>query len=288
MPGPRQPIKRRQTQTPMKPRRNYARKRNSRLKAVKQIRLRTETKSRTHAEMSIGSEAGQPTTIADPTTYFELQNDDAFTYIPPLSFLSMTQGTREEMMIGNSVYSKYCKMKISLLYPNGADMSVVPSNQYLVHGWLKTPTNWSTFTTPVVNNANRNDLKLFVIQRLKAYFDERDDKLKFIPRANTGFKILGYRKITNDKNSQFSTENTSVGPKNLSVTWSINRKVQYEEGFPNIGARPTLGPNDQFLYPNQSWLPFVVVYNPQFASMGDAPKNRIKIAYNDCHWFTDS
>ena len=179
-------------------------------------------------------------------------------------------------------------MKISLLYPYGADMATVPCNQYLVHGWLKTPTNWSTFTTPVFNNANRNDLKLYVIQRLKAYFDERDDKLKFIPKTNTGFKILGYRKIYNDKNSQFSTENSSVGPKTLSCTWAINRKVQYEEGFPNIGARPTLGPNDQFLYPNQSWLPFVVVYNPQFASMGDQAKNRIKIAYNDCHWFTDS
>ena len=36
---------------------------------MKQIRLRTETKSRTHAEMSIGSEVGQPTTIDDPTEY---------------------------------------------------------------------------------------------------------------------------------------------------------------------------------------------------------------------------
>ena len=32
-------------------------------------------------------------------------NDDAFTMLPVLSFLSMTQGTREKQMIGNSVYS---------------------------------------------------------------------------------------------------------------------------------------------------------------------------------------
>ena len=138
----------------------------------------------------------------------------------------MTQGTREEMMVGNSVYSKFLKMKISLLYPHGADMIDVPCNQYLVHGWLKTPTNWSTFTTPVVNNANRTDLKLYTIQRLKAYFDERDDKLKFIPKANTGFKILGYRKITNDKNSHFSTVTNAVGPKSLSCTLRICRACQ--------------------------------------------------------------
>ena len=87
----------------------------------------------------------------------------------------MTQGTAEEQMIGNSVYSKYLKMKMSFIYPHGTDISIVPSNQYVVHGWLKTPTNWSTFTDPVVNNANRNDIKIYIIQRLKAYFDERED-----------------------------------------------------------------------------------------------------------------
>ena len=109
--------------------------------AVKQVRIRAETKSRTHAEMSIGSEAAQSTTIVDPTVYYNIQNDDAFTYIPPLSWMSMTQGTHEDQMIGTSVFSKYLKLKMSLIYPHGADMSAVPSNQYVVHGWLKTRSN---------------------------------------------------------------------------------------------------------------------------------------------------
>ena len=206
--------------------RNTARRTQPKARAVSSIRSRAETKSRTHAYryMAVGSEAGQVTTITDPTVYFDILNDDSFTFIPPLSVLSQTQGLGEGQMIGDSVYAKYLKMKLSLLYPYGPDhrltplvdclcpdQIVVPCNQYLVHGWVKTPPNWSTFTNPVVINANRNDIKTFIIQRLKAYFDEREDKLKFIPQANTGFKILGYRKILNDRNGQFSTEASTVG-----------------------------------------------------------------------------
>lgn len=256
-----------------------------------------ETKSRTHEEMSQGSQINlpDPSIISDPTAYGRILNDDAFTHLKLYSFTSMTQGLGEEQMIGNSVYSRFLKLKVSFIYPSGDDQFEVPCNQYLVHGWVKSPMNLTNLTTPVAGNCNRMDIQHYVQQRLQPFFDERADKLRFIPKSNTGIKILSYRKIKNDRNAQFSTENTSVGPVNMSCTWRINRKIAYEQGYPNpatYDSSSPLGPNDAFKYPNNSWLPFALIYNPQFASLpqGTNPGQStvIQVAYNDCHWFSDS
>lgn len=251
-----------------------------------------ETKSRTHAEMAENSATDPNIQIGNPLTYDVLLNDDAFTHFRLLSFNSMTQGLGEMQMVGASVYSRFLKLKCSFLYPNGDNQLDVPTNQYLVHGWIKAPMNLTDLTTPVVYNTNRQDIQNYIAQRVQPYFNDREDKLRFIPKSNTGIKILGYRKIKNNKNASFSTEGSSVGPINMSCTWRINRKIAYEQGYPNPAIVTGLGPNDDHRFPNNSWLPFALIYNPQFASLPQGsspdPKSVIRVAYNDCHWFSDS
>lgn len=251
-----------------------------------------ETKSRTHAEMAEGSSTDPNINIGNPLVYSMVKNDDAFTHLRLYSFTSMTRGLGEMQMIGSSVYSRFLKAKVSFLYPTGENQLTVPTNQYLVHGWVKAPMQLTDLTTPVVYNTNRQNIQDYVAQRTMPFFNEREDKLKFIPKSNTGIKILGYRKIKNNKNAEFSTEGAAVGPVNMSCTWRINRKISYEQGYPNPAIVTGLGPNDDFNFVNSSWLPFALIYNPQFGSLPQGqnpdPKTVIRVAYNDCHWFSDS
>lgn len=252
-----------------------------------------ETKVRILKDISDGSVVNP---IISGYTYSAIQNDDAFTHISMVPFLSQTQGLGENQMIGNSIYSRYLKCKLSFLYPSGVKQLATPCNQYIVHGWIKNGMGLTNFTAPTQGACVRSDVSQHIINRVKEYFNARTDRLEFIPKTDTGIKILGYRKIKNDKNSQFSTEGNNVGPINMSCTWTINRKIHYTQGMP-LSTTPGVGPNDSHMYPNaQQYLPFLVIFNPQFASMPQQSPpgtptpvtDTLAVSFNIAHWYSDS
>ena len=72
----------------------------------------------------------------------------------------------------------------------------------------------------------------------------------------------------------------------MSMTWSVNRKIHYTAG---VGLEST---NSQRMFPNESWLPFTVVYNPDFESFSanaTAPeRGNVRILSNNMTWYSDS
>ena len=136
--------------------------------------------------------------------------------------------------------------------------------------------NRTTRTVPTAAETNQININDHINQRLVDYFNEKTDKLRFIPASvHNDIKILGYRKVKPDRNSSIGVPNAlitsstagedpqqvgSVPNVNMSCTWSVNRKVHYEAG---VGLSST---NSQRMFPNTSWLPFTVVYNPDFES----------------------
>ena len=227
--------------------------------------------------------------------------DDAFTAFHPVSFLQMRQGLGDENMIGSSVYVKYIKQKIQFQFPL-LPAQQLPINVYLVHGWFKTPLNRTTRTTITAAETNQININDHINERLLDYFNEKVDKLRFIPKSdNNDIKILGYRKVKPNRNASIGVPNAlitnstadgepvqvgSVPNVNMSMTWSVNRKVHYTAG---AGLESM---SSQRMFPNESWLPFTVVYNPDFESFSAnaaAPeRGNIRILSNNMTWYSDS
>jgi len=269
------------------PRHNKSRRPTMNKKAfVRQRQGVVETKSRTHEEIS---SAGPPNQyhISDPTVFHAIPLTDACHFIHPESFLSLNQGFGEMDMLGQTLFAKALKMKINLKLPFGANAITTPFNLYLVHGTVQAP-NFTGSTTPQAPSCSRSDIRNHIENRVKDYFDERQDKLRFIPKTGVTVDIQGYKKILNDKNTSWLSESSSApSPYKKSVTWQLNKKVKYEQGFPAKGSPGPPLDHQVHFYPNYTRLPFCLIYMPQYATLAGANAS-IQCAYNDCFWFTDS
>lgn len=259
---------------------------------VRQRQGVVETKSRTHEEVShltAGGLADQ--VIVDPTNFVNLNSTKACTFLHPTSFLSFNQGLDEMDLIGLTAFVKAVKMKINLLLPHGANAIKVPFNMYLVHGTVQSLNH--TGNTPITApNTTRLNVRNHIEAKVEDYFNERADKLRFIPKTGVTVDIQGYKKILNDKNTAWLAEAEGSSPYKKSINWQMNKKVKYEKGYPQLSI-PHTKPYQEHLYPNYTRLPFCLIYCPQFASILQMNAqgtniNPIQVAYNDCTWFTDS
>ncbi|AXH79026.1 MAG: hypothetical protein [Circular genetic element sp.] len=268
-------------------------------RAKKNFRIRrapfVETKSRTTEDAVAG------TTLPNPlTTDHAIPRDDAFYHLDVQPFLAMSQGLGESDMIGNSVYSRYIKMKIEFTFPKNEYSLLNPYRLYVVHGWVKNTTGWtgSNQTLPYgmkANDATYQNVKEFIIGNLKDYFNEREDKLRFIPKHNPNLIIKGYSAVKANRNGALqmpqSSSVTDAGsavylgatPKvSKSVTWQVNRKVHYQAGTVQSGQT-------SFFYPNQSYLPFVVLFTPDWDGVQNMnPAYLPTVRFNAIHYYSDS
>lgn len=252
---------------------------------VRQRQGVVETKSRTHEEIQ-SSGSIHSNYIPDPTDFHNINFASACQFLHPTSFLSLNQGFGEMDMLGQTVFAKALKMKINIKMPYGQNAITTPFNMYLVHGTVQAP-NFTGNTTPQAPAATRADIQNHIIDRVTDYFNEREDKLRFIPKSGVTVNIMGYKKILNDKNTNWLSEAASApSPYKKSVTWQMNKKVKYEQGYPSSAA-PSVGYHEVHFYPNYTQLPFCLIYTPQYAQLL-SQQAAIDVAYNDCFWFTDS
>lgn len=247
-----------------------------------------ETKSRTHSDLV--HTYGDP--ITNPLDIQYIVNDDAFTDFPLTSYLSMDQGFLEEQMIGNSCFVKYLKAKFEFNMPQGKDTIDFPAEVYLIHGFVTAPSALTNSTVPQAQTLTRTGWSQLVHKIIIDYFDDDTDKLLFMPKIRTNIKILGKRKLRANRNNQvgeqpdLATDSGSIAPINMTCNWPMMKKIHYEQGQP---ATNGAGKHDQFMYPNSSWRPFVILYNPDYAKFAAKGATcQIQVRRNDATYFTDS
>jgi len=159
------------------------------------------------------------------------------------------------------------------------------------------PLNATSLTPTPVENVTYTDIFNHIRHYVKEYYNDRKDTLQFPEKRERHIKFLGYRKLKTDKNSELpvqgvsdvATTRGSLAPINMSCKWDIMRKVHYDKGAntPALGD-PATYPMADFNFPNQSWLPFTVLYNPQFASTPAGAGNLWQVAHNSQMWYSDS
>ena len=144
--------------------------------------------------------------------------------------------------------------------------------------------------------------------QVQQYFNDRLDKLRFIGKSTSNLKILGYRKLRIPKRSNLGMEpqvyesglddkiEGSLPIINMECSWRCMKKLQLTKGEDLTMPHP---PNtvSEFRYPNNSWIPFMLVYSPTFAQFrsqgagGIYPPGVepfISVRYNTKHYYSDS
>lgn len=270
-----------------------------------------ETKRRVNSIIMAlnASQAGVPSTVEGYKDYINgatIPNNDAYTLITLPSYYRNSHGFLEHNCLGDSIFSKYLKLKVQLRFPEGVKMIVNPVKLYLITGWVTAPPAFTTNTTPTEGDATQQHLRDHLTAQLKEYFDQREDFLRFREKTTSNVRILKWQSLKPNLNgaiaavpAQADTEVSgaikirtmgAVPAVNRSFTWKTMRKVHLSQGTALATGTDALDPDTQNLYPNNQWLPFALIYNPDFARMRDAldVDTTCTLAWNDIHYYTDS
>lgn len=219
--------------------------------------------------------------------------------------------------------------------PSGTGTYTVPNvmiqestKLYMICGWVT-----KSWGLPLVqmnadnkltaSTATQGNLLEYITSQLSPYFDDDEDKLQFRPKATTNIKVEKYVRVkpnlTTAIASQATPSNTWGVPGNPNYdevvipatgsipdvyrSWSTktNRKLQLTEGVKiTTPISPETFRDDENLYPNNSWVPFCILYNPDYETQAqhwlpdDANPGKLKqicainYRFNDAHYFTDS
>lgn len=227
----------------------------------------------------------------------------------PDSMMYHTHGFQDHQMVGRSVYQTLCAAKFLIKWPQPSmkigvnkygtadDLGGVVPNQpmsYKIYwGYVPMKLLLTGKTTPTAPNASAHYIETQINERVKDYFDERRDRISFIPKTTATLKIIGskvlkppWRTHTGRKPVSMISETTRIStidgnpvvydPNTLryakesipdtlvKIKWPINRKIHYEP-TQAIGDAPTTPPTTgiattpQVFYRNYDWQPFAVI-----------------------------
>lgn len=234
----------------------------------------------------------------------------------PLKLFSldaMQQGIDEEMMNGRAIFAKYLKMKIQLSFPESTNTPQDQPDMYIVHGWIKdSPSlngvNTIQGTTDPEQWSLQNDWD-WIRSELEPYFDEREDKLRYIPKQNSNLAIVDYHRIQPKQREGWGRPRTTIAelttePNQIrtvgtlmdyhrTLKWNMMKKVHYQQGnavtFTNS---PSVSRTNNFYINTNQWRPFACLYCPQLQDSITNPPltvaNLPKVAYNSILYYTDS
>lgn len=287
-----------------------------------------------------GDHTGGAVDPTQPLNWRALVADDAFTNIPLRSWTRISQGLGEDQCVGQNIFSKYLNFKMQLRFPDGKDVHVPlpggvpgtyevpnrmiqkPTKVYLICGWITSPLNYPLAASPspslpAQSDATQTALDAYITQQLKPFFDDSTDKLQFRPKSTTNIKIEKYVSLIPKQLKSIATQAQprhesymdpsgtapvyeaepfgSIPDVSRSHNWKTMRKTPLTRGQDTSFAVDSMN-----LYPNNSWVPFAVIYNPDYAEQAaasvldpDKPGQFSEVQmmyyrYNDAHYFTDS
>lgn len=203
---------------------------------------------------------------------------------------------------GKDIFIRYWKLKYKFDFPQGEDSIRSPMRVQLIHGFCTNPTQYTPYTTPKDSTVTAAEYTSHVLQQIEDSWNSPDDMLEFRVKNKSNIRILGKTWIRPDRTARIGLPQqyswaTSVpggelegGPPDVTgtLTWPMNRKMRFEY--------TSNGDGDSMNYNNQSWIPFVIIYSPDFDSVYNpddtegyvVPEDRrIQFAHNSCCWYQD-
>lgn len=262
----------------------------------------TETKVKSHEDV-----VAQFQGLTDRSVYRTYNGE--LSNMNPLSFIVWKQGLEHNECIGNSIFAKYLKQKISVRFPqpgfltgsNNKQMPFVPQRYEIVWGFVPAPLQYTGTSSPTVDTASVTDIQTHINSRVLDYLNQQKDKLRFIPKKASTIRIIGRRKVRPDMrylstapptSSDNVGEDTAVGtiPNfDTSISWPMMKKVHLEKSTQLTSPSP--GVTQEGLYAgNFTWLPFAVFVNWDWDDLPLSGRDQYcpALAWNDQIWYGDS
>jgi hypothetical protein len=281
---------------------------------VKQIAPIAETKK---YRWATGMEANDTLDVQGIREFYVNNDTNTATFLPLHSFLFMKRNlvapSLPGSVMGKDIFSKYLSMKIEVLYPQaryGPTRGARPLE--IVYGFVS-PINLSNKTTPDDSKPTNNDIITHITEQVDEDFDDSNDPMQFKDARRRSYNIIGRIQckpdrrhiitgpIANAESGTALSTNGDTPSKIYTINFPMMKKVRMEQSD-NLGDGGVGPVTDPFIYPNQAYLPFVLLYNKDKDAYEDnvpatfkadgsplaaAEDHQIKIRYQDCHWFND-
>lgn len=207
-----------------------------------------------------------------PVNFRPITPTDAFQLIPLNSYYRNSHGFEEHNCVGNSIFSKFLKLKIQFRFPDNSNISLPvpeqeqpapgamyecgnrmiekPTKLYLICGWVtqnwNCPIEGSTTAVPVAgtrpqrDSASQEQLRDYISRQLEPYFDDSTDKLMFREKETSNIKIEKYVRIKPDLSHAIGTEAT---PKHTQTTYTTTTDVSGHGSIPDVNKSWTVKTN---------------------------------------------
>lgn len=203
---------------------------------------------------------------------------------------------------GKDTFVRYWKMKYKFDFPQDEDSIRQPMRVQLIHGFCTNPTQYTPYTNPTQSAVTQTEFKAHVMAQIEDAWNSPDDQLQFRVKNKSNIRVLGKTWIRPDRTARIGLPQqyswaTSLpggeltgGPPDVTGTlsWPINRKMRWE--YTSNGSMTAMN------YNNESWVPFVIIYSPDFDSVYnpddtegyEVPEDRrIQFQHNSCVWYQD-
>lgn len=249
---------------------------------------------------------------------FYVNNDvNTATFLPVHSFLFMKRNlvapSLPGSVMGKDIFSKYLSMKIEVLYPQARYGPIKGARPLEIIWGFVSPINLSNKTTPDDSVPTYADIEAHITEQVDEDFDQSTDLMEFKDARRRSYNILGRIKckpdrrhlitgpIANAESGTALSTNADTPAKIYTINFPMMKKVRMEQSN-NLGDGGAGPATDPFIYPNQAYLPFVLLYNKDKEAYEDnvaatfkadgsplaaAEDHQIRIRYQDCHWFND-
>lgn len=257
------------------------------------------------------SELGALVTAASPGNPYGVWPDPRTKRICDLSMSNISpmccnfgfNGIDGSTFLGDNRYHRMMQQKIQVTFPQGEYIPMVPQEAWLIHGWVTEPLNVSNITSGAVQPTDVTPafLTQYITEQVKHWFNERIDLLDWVPKGRSSIVVLGKRLIRPRNNNRAWTSAANSLGATISgypadgqvipdsplykITWRMNRKAHMFEGPAGPGDTSTApGP---LHFERGNWLPFSVIYQPNFDQQEDDTDYRLQVSWDTQLYYTD-
>lgn len=209
---------------------------------------------------------------AQPVNFRPIIPQDAFELIPLDSYYRNSHGFEEFNCIGNSIFSKFLKLKIQFRFPDNTNISLPvpqeeqpapgamyqvgnrmieqPTKLYLICGWVtqswNCPIEGSTTAVPIAGTRPQRDsatqlqLQDYIKRQLEPYFDDSTDKLMFREKETSNIKVEKYVRIKPNLDHAIGTQ---AVPKHQQTSGFSTTDVTSSGSIPDVNKTWTVKTN---------------------------------------------
>lgn len=223
---------------------------------------------------------------------------------------------------GKGIHPRYLKTKLLFKFPVGERAIEEAMRLQLVWGFIKKPFMLTPYTTPQHDEVTLTELKTMVYNQIGREYDSPLDQLKFNVKRPNNYYITGRRWIKPDRRHRIGAPQNYVlgadglpdprstgGPPQIKevISWKMGKQWRLQKSG-------DLEDEDEnvFYYNNENFIPFFVIYNPDYANLRQDPanydsdgeleheagggatgqpvpeENRIQVEHNSCMWYNDA